>query len=69
MIIKSLNVNIVYLFLSMEKKEATKVGCQSCKTNKGVIRTQKFVFIVGGFLFGLSIYGVVRLIQDIISLF
>ncbi len=57
MIIKSLNVNIVYLFLNMEKKEATKVGCQSCKTSKKIKNTQRIVFIFGGFLFGLSIYG------------
>ena len=53
----------------MEKKEATKVGCQSCKTNKGVIRTQRFVLIFGGLMFGLAIYGAVKLVQDIITLF
>jgi hypothetical protein len=53
----------------MEKKEATKVGCQSCKTNKGAVRTQKFVFVFGGLIFALSVYGTIRLIQDITSLF
>jgi hypothetical protein len=53
----------------MEKKEATKVGCQSCKSDKGVKNTQRFVFITGGLLFALAIYGGIRLTQDIISLF
>jgi hypothetical protein len=53
----------------MEKNESTKVGCQACKTNKGAIRTQRFVFIAGGLMFALSVYGTVRLIQDIMSLF
>jgi hypothetical protein len=69
MIIKSLNVNILYLFLSMEKKEATKVGCQSCKTSKKIKNTQKVVFVFGGLIFLLSVYGTIRLIQDISSLF
>lgn len=53
----------------MEKKVATKVGCQSCKTNKGVIRTQRFLIGFGIIMFLLSIYGTVSLIQDIKSLF
>jgi CRISPR/Cas system-associated protein endoribonuclease Cas2 len=53
----------------MEKEEATKVGCQSCKTNKGVERTQKFLYILGFIMFGLSIYGGIRLFKDIMSLF
>lgn len=53
----------------MEKKEATKVGCQSCKSNKGVERTQKFLYVLGFIMFGLSIYGGIRLTQDIMSLF
>jgi len=60
----------MYLFLSyMEKKEATKVGCQSCKSDRGVKNTQRFIFISGGLLFALAIYGAVRLTQDIMSLF
>lgn len=53
----------------MEKKEATKVGCQSCKTDKGVIRTQRFLIGLGIIMFLLSVYGTVSLIQDIKSLF
>jgi hypothetical protein len=53
----------------MEKKEATKVGCQSCKTDKGVIRTQRFLIGLGIIMFLLSIYGTVSLIQDIKTLF
>jgi hypothetical protein len=53
----------------MEKKEATKVGCQSCKTDRGVKRTQTFLISFGAIMFVLSIYGTVRLIQDISSLF
>lgn len=53
----------------METKEATKVGCQACKSNKAVIRTQRFVFVFGGLIFGLAIYGAVRLVQDILLMF
>jgi hypothetical protein len=53
----------------MEKKEATKVGCSACKSNKGVKRTQRFVFIFGGIMFLLAIYGGIKLVKDIISLF
>jgi|TARA_R110000868_G_scaffold242870_3_gene498424 hypothetical protein len=53
----------------MEKEEATKVGCQSCKTNKGVIRTQRVLIGLGIGMFLLSIYGTVSLIKDISSLF
>jgi len=53
----------------MEKKEATKVGCQSCKTSKKIKNTQKVVFVFGGLIFLLSVYGTIRLIQDISSLF
>lgn len=53
----------------MEKKEATKVGCQSCKTNKGVIKTQRFLIGFGLVMFILSIYGTIRLVYDVMSLF
>jgi hypothetical protein len=67
MIIKSLNVNIVYLFLGMEKKEATKVGCSACK-KKGNSKFNLMVFL--GFLFSvLSVYGLISIIIDIVSLF
>jgi predicted nucleic acid-binding Zn ribbon protein len=51
------------------KKEATKVTCSSCGTDKNVKRTQNFMFIFGGVLFTLAIYGLVSLIYDIKSLF
>jgi hypothetical protein len=50
------------------KTEATQVtGCRKCNQTSG--KTQKFVFIAGGLMFGLSIYGLVSLIYDIKSLF
>ena len=60
---------IIFKIKTMEKNESTKVGCQACKTNKGVIRTQRFMFIFGGVMFALAIYGGIRLCQDISSLF
>lgn len=51
----------------MEKKEATKVGCQSCKTDKGVIRTQRFLYGLGIVIFGFSIYGFYKFIKDIMT--
>lgn len=53
----------------MEKEEATKVGCQACKSDKAVKRTQYFLYTLGGIMFGLSIYGGIRLFKDIMSLF
>ena len=53
----------------MEKKEVTKVGCQSCKTDSGVKNVQRFIYIFGGLLFSLAVYGAVRLVSDISSLF
>jgi hypothetical protein len=50
------------------KTEATQVtGCRKCNQTSG--KTQRFVFIAGGLVFGLSIYGLVSLIYDIKSLF
>jgi hypothetical protein len=50
------------------KTEATQVtGCRKCNQTSG--KTQKFVFIAGGLVFALSIYGLVSLIYDIKSLF
>ena len=62
---------IIFIFnkKNMEKKEATKVGCQSCKTDKGVIRTQKFLIGFGIIMFLLSVYGTISLVQDIRNLF
>ena len=51
------------------KKEATKVTCSSCGTDKNVKRAQNFMFVFGGVLFALAIYGLVSLIYDIKSLF
>lgn len=53
----------------MEKKETTQVGCQSCKSSKGVLRTQRLVFTLGTIISLLSVYGAIRLFQDISSLF
>ena len=50
------------------KTEATQVkGCRKCNQTTG--KTQKFVFITGGIMFALSIYGAVSLYKDIMSLF
>jgi hypothetical protein len=50
------------------KTEATQVtGCRKCNQTTG--KTQRFVFIFGGLIFGLSIYGLISLIYDIKSLF
>lgn len=49
----------------MEKEEATKVGCQACKSDKAVKRTQALVLVFGGLVFALSIYGAIRLCQDL----
>lgn len=42
-------------------------GCKKCNQSTG--STEKFVFITGGLVFLLSIYGLVSLIYDIKSLF
>ena len=50
------------------KTEATQVtGCRTCKQTTG--KTQRFVFITGGIMFALSIYGAISLYKDIMSLF
>ena len=41
--------------------------CKKC--NKKSNTTQKIVFVMGGLMFGLSIYGLISLIIDIKSLF
>jgi hypothetical protein len=53
----------------METKEATKVGCSACKTNKGVKQTQNFLFWFGGIMFAFAIYGIISFIYDIINFF
>jgi hypothetical protein len=50
------------------KTEATQVkGCRKCNQTTG--KTQRFVFIAGGIMFALSIYGAIALYKDIMSLF
>jgi len=53
----------------MEKKEATKVGCQSCKTDKDVIKTQRFLYGLGIVIFVFSVYGIYSFVRDISNLF
>lgn len=53
----------------MEKEKASKVGCQACKNSRKIKNFNTGVFIAGGILFTLSIYGLVSLILDIVSLF
>jgi hypothetical protein len=53
----------------MEKKEATKVVCQSCRSDRGVKRAQKFLYVTGSVMFMLAIYGAIELVKDIVSLF
>jgi hypothetical protein len=50
------------------KTEATQVkGCKKCDEKVG--STQNFVFIAGGIMLFLSIYGLVSVIKDIMSFF
>ena len=64
---------IIYIKNTMEefkevKTEATQVkGCRKCNQTTG--KTQRFVFITGGIMFALSLYGAVSLYKDIVSLF
>lgn len=51
----------------MEKKEATKVGCQSCKSNKGVIKTQRFLMGLGLGLFVFAVYGIYNFIKLLVN--
>lgn len=53
----------------MEKEKASKVGCQACKSSRKIQNMNTAVFILGGVLFTLSIYGLISLIFDIKSLF
>lgn len=47
-----------------QKKEATQVtGCRKC--NKGQEKLHTFLIVLGTIMFFLSIYGAVRLVQDI----
>ena len=53
----------------MEKKKATKVGCQACKNNNRLKNLQTTVFVSGGIFLILAIYGVVSLVKALINLF
>jgi len=52
----------------MEKKKATKVGCQSCKDSITVKKLQNFVFIFGGLVLFFSILGLISIIKFFINL-
>jgi len=43
--------------------------CKTCGTNKGIIKTRRFVFIAGVLLLFLTIYGLVSFVKDIMSYF
>ena len=43
--------------------------CKACGTNKGIIKTRRFVFIAGVLLLFLTIYGLVSFVKDIMSYF
>jgi hypothetical protein len=50
------------------KNEATKVtGCKTCK--QGLSKTQWGIVSMGMVIFVTSIYGIVQIVKDIISLF
>lgn len=50
------------------KTESTKVtGCKTCK--KGLSTTQKWMMVVALYIFGASIYGTIRIVQEIVKLF
>lgn len=53
----------------MEEKKATEVKCPTCNKNPKILIYEKGVFIFGGTIFILSIYGLVSLIRDLISFF
>jgi len=66
---------IIILFIKKQimeenttKTEATQVtGCQTCK--KGLSTSQKWMMAVAFYIFGASIYGTVKIIQEIVKLF
>lgn len=53
----------------MENKKSTKVGCQACNSSKKIKKTRNFVFIAGSLVLGFGIYGVYKLIKEIILFF
>jgi hypothetical protein len=51
-----------------EKNKSTQVsGCRQCK--RGLNTTQKLLIVSGTFILLTSIYGTIKLIQDILTLF
>jgi len=53
----------------MEKENATKVGCQACKKSPKVKSVVNTVFIAGGIVVSLAIWGLVSLISFLVGLF
>ena len=53
----------------MEKEKATKVGCQACKKNPQVKTVVNTVFIAGGIVVSLAIWGLISLVKFLIGLF
>ena len=49
--------------------ENSKKNCKSCKSDKGVKNTQRYIFIFGGLTFLLTIYGLYSIVRDITTLF
>lgn len=50
------------------KTEATQVtGCKTC--NKGLSTTQKWMMVFAFYMFGSSVYGTIKIIQEIVKLF
>jgi hypothetical protein len=50
------------------KTEATQVtGCKTCK--KGLSTTQKWMVALAFYMLGSSIYGTIKMVQEIINLF
>jgi hypothetical protein len=50
------------------KTKSTQVtGCKTCK--KGLSSTQKWMMVFAFYIFGASIYGTIKIVQEIIKLF
>jgi hypothetical protein len=53
----------------MEEQKATKVGCQACKNSPKIKTLQNFVFIAGGIVVFLLIFGLISVTKFIMGLF
>jgi len=53
----------------MEKEKASKVGCQACKNSRKIKNLEISVYLFGGSVLLLSIYGLISLNNDIKSFF